>query len=53
MSVIGPRPNLPTVPFNELSELEQRRLAVRPGITGCLYLYYNFVYISFVLLAAG
>lgn len=41
MSVIGPRPNLPTVPFNELSELEQRRLAVRPGITGYNQAYYR------------
>ena len=41
MSVIGPRPNLPTAPFGELSELEQRRLAVRPGITGYNQAYYR------------
>ena len=41
MSVIGPRPNLPTVPFGELSELEQRRLAIRPGITGYNQAYYR------------
>lgn len=41
MSVIGPRPNLPTVPFGKLSELEQRRLAIRPGITGYNQAYYR------------
>jgi undecaprenyl phosphate N,N'-diacetylbacillosamine 1-phosphate transferase len=34
MSFIGPRPVLSTKPYDELSNLEKARLAVRPGITG-------------------
>lgn len=41
MSIIGPRPNVPTVPFEELSQLEQDRLAVRPGITGYNQAYFR------------
>lgn len=41
MSIIGPRPNLPTVPYNELSELEKRRLDVKPGITGYNQAYFR------------
>ncbi len=41
MSLIGPRPNLPTAPFNELSELEQKRLAVKPGLTGYNQAFYR------------
>lgn len=41
MSIIGPRPNVPTVPFDELSQLEQDRLAVRPGITGYNQAYFR------------
>lgn len=41
MSFIGPRPNLPTVPFNELSESHKHRLEVRPGITGYNQAYFR------------
>ena len=41
MSIIGPRPNLYTVPIEQLSEVEQRRLTVRPGITGYNQAYYR------------
>lgn len=41
MSIIGPRPNLPTVPYNELPELEKRRLDVKPGITGYNQAYFR------------
>lgn len=41
MSIIGPRPNLPTVSFDELSILEKRRLEVKPGITGYNQAYYR------------
>ncbi|WAW14160.1 sugar transferase [Peptostreptococcus equinus] len=41
MSVIGPRPNLPTVKYDKLSELEKRRLDVKPGITGYNQAYYR------------
>jgi lipopolysaccharide/colanic/teichoic acid biosynthesis glycosyltransferase len=34
MSFIGPRPNLPLKEYDLLSEVEKRRLEVRPGITG-------------------
>lgn len=41
MSFIGPRPNLVSVPYEELPEIEQRRLAVRPGITGYNQAYFR------------
>ncbi|EEI27160.1 bacterial sugar transferase [Corynebacterium glucuronolyticum ATCC 51867] len=34
MSIVGPRPNLVGRPLEEFSELEKKRLAVKPGITG-------------------
>lgn len=34
MSIVGPRPNLATIPYHELDELQKKRLYVRPGITG-------------------
>jgi len=34
MSLVGPRPNLTGTPVGELSDLELKRLRVRPGITG-------------------
>ena len=34
MSIIGPRPNLPSVEYSKLPEIEQMRLNVKPGITG-------------------
>lgn len=41
MSLIGPRPNLPTVPYSELDEPHKHRLEVRPGITGYNQAYYR------------
>lgn len=41
MSLIGPRPNLPSVAYEELPEIERRRLGVRPGITGYNQAYYR------------
>ena len=34
MSIIGPRPNLWDREYNDLTEIEQKRIQVRPGITG-------------------
>lgn len=41
MSLIGPRPNLPTVPYDELDEPHKHRLEVRPGITGYNQAYFR------------
>jgi len=41
MSFIGPRPTLPTTPYEELPELRKKRLTVRPGITGYAQAYYR------------
>ena len=41
MSIIGPRPNLPSVAYNKLPEIEKRRLDVRPGITGYNQAYFR------------
>lgn len=41
MSLIGPRPNLPTVPYDELDEAHKHRLEVRPGITGYNQAYFR------------
>lgn len=41
MSLIGPRPNMPGAPFEDLPELERRRLAVRPGVTGYNQAYFR------------
>lgn len=41
MSIIGPRPNLLTKPFEELDEQHKHRLLVRPGITGYNQAYYR------------
>lgn len=41
MSLIGPRPNLVTRPLSALSDIELRRIAVRPGITGYNQAYYR------------
>ena len=41
MSVVGPRPNLPGPSFNELPQIEQDRMKVRPGITGYNQAYYR------------
>ena len=41
MSFIGPRPTLANRPYEELSEDRQKRLQVRPGITGYAQAYYR------------
>ncbi|GAB6681009.1 sugar transferase [Streptococcus uberis] len=41
MSLIGPRPNLVTKPFDQLTLAEQKRLAVSPGITGYNQAYFR------------
>lgn len=41
MSLIGPRPNLPSVPYDQLPEIERKRLDVRPGITGYNQAYFR------------
>lgn len=41
MSFIGPRPNLPTVPYDELDEAHKHILEVRPGITGYNQAYFR------------
>ncbi len=41
MSIIGPRPNLPSVPYKQLPKLEKKRLDVRPGITGYNQAFYR------------
>ena len=41
MAIIGPRPNLPSVPYDQLPEIEKKRLDVRPGITGYNQAYFR------------
>ena len=41
MSFIGPRPTMPTTPYEELPELAKKRLVARPGITGYAQAYYR------------
>ena len=41
MSFIGPRPTLATTPYEQLPEINKRRLVVRPGITGYAQAYYR------------
>lgn len=41
MSFIGPRPVTVSVPYEQLPEINQRRLAMRPGITGYAQAYYR------------
>lgn len=41
MSLIGPRPTLATVPYEELSDDRKKRLEVRPGVTGYAQAYYR------------
>ena len=41
MSFNGPRPTLATTPYEQLPEINKRRLAVRPGITGYAQAYYR------------
>lgn len=41
MSIIGPRPTLPTRPFSEVNKKYIKRYDVRPGITGYSQAYYR------------
>lgn len=41
MSLIGPRPTLATVPYEELDDIRKKRLTVRPGVTGYTQAYYR------------
>lgn len=41
MSFIGPRPTLVSVPYEELPEINKKRLQMRPGITGYAQAYYR------------
>lgn len=41
MSFIGPRPTLAVRPYEELPEINKKRLGVRPGITGYAQAYYR------------
>ena len=41
MSFIGPRPNVPSIPYAEIPENEKRRLEVKSGITGYTQAYYR------------
>ncbi len=41
MSFIGPRPTLANKPYEELPEINKKRLRVRPGITGYAQAYYR------------
>ncbi len=41
MSLIGPRPTLATVPYEELDDIRKKRLEVRPGVTGYTQAYYR------------
>ena len=41
MSFIGPRPTLAITPYEELPEINKKRLLVRPGISGYAQAYYR------------
>lgn len=41
MSFIGPRPTLAVTPYEQIPEINKRRLRVRPGITGYAQAYYR------------
>lgn len=41
VSLIGPRPTLATIPYDELTEQQKKRYNVRPGITGYSQAYYR------------
>ena len=41
MSFVGPRPALPTTPYEQLSGNRKKRLMVRPGVTGYAQAYYR------------
>ena len=41
MSFVGPRPTLAVTPYEDLPQVNKKRLAVRPGITGYAQAYYR------------
>ena len=41
MSIVGPRPNLPTIPYSEMDFEHKHRLEVRPGLTGYNQAFYR------------
>jgi len=41
MSIIGPRPTMPTKPFEEVEDDIKKRYNVRPGVTGYSQAYYR------------
>jgi Sugar transferases involved in lipopolysaccharide synthesis len=41
MSFVGPRPGIPRIPYEEISDVLKHRLEVRPGITGYSQAYYR------------
>lgn len=41
MSIIGPRPKLPSTPWEELSPERKKRFEVRPGLTGYSQAYFR------------
>ena len=41
MSWIGPRPNNPSKVYEEMTDVEKKRLSIRPGVTGYSQAYYR------------
>lgn len=41
MSIVGPRPNLVSIPYEALDEVQKKRLVVRPGVTGYNQAYFR------------
>ncbi len=41
MSLVGPRPTLANKPYEELTDMQKKRYAVRPGVTGYAQAYYR------------
>lgn len=41
MSWIGPRPNQPSKNYEEMTDIEKKRLSIKPGVTGYSQAYYR------------
>ncbi|MDU2585356.1 MAG: sugar transferase, partial [Anaerococcus prevotii] len=41
MSWIGPRPNNPSKVYEDMTDVEKKRLSIRPGVTGYSQAYYR------------
>ncbi len=41
MSLIGPRPTVPTIDYVDMDKMQKKRLSVRPGVTGYTQAYYR------------